>query len=141
MPDSGHFSSAATRASCASSSATPTSRTMRVSPAINRADSIFQTASIVRCISVLVTRTDHITLVDLVAELHRQRTDRPREWSRDVHGRLVGLQGQQRVLGRDDLSGLDEDLDDCDVGEVAESGNLDVQRTVLTRGPGSAGRG
>src|SRR5882724_12872211 len=56
MPDSGHCSSAATRASCARSSATATSRTMRVSPAINRADSIRQTASIVRWVPEDVTR-------------------------------------------------------------------------------------
>ena len=45
MPDSGHCSSAATRASWARSSARPTSRTMRVRPAMSRADSIRQTAS------------------------------------------------------------------------------------------------
>ncbi len=50
-PDSGHCSSAATRASCASSSARPTSRTIRASPAISRADSIRQTASITRWVS------------------------------------------------------------------------------------------
>ena len=49
--DSGHCSSAATSASWASSSARPTSRTIRASPAISRADSIRQTASIVRWIS------------------------------------------------------------------------------------------
>ena len=47
-PVSGHCSSAATSASCASSSARPTSRTMRASPAISFADSILQTASIAR---------------------------------------------------------------------------------------------
>src|SRR6266480_4708183 len=51
MPDSGHCSSAATRASWARSSATATSRTMRVSPAINRADSIRHTASIARWVA------------------------------------------------------------------------------------------
>src|ERR671917_249878 len=50
-PDSGHFSSAATSASCARSSARPTSRTMRASPPISRADSIRQTASIARPVS------------------------------------------------------------------------------------------
>lgn len=59
MSDSGHCSSAATRASWASSSAMPTSRTMRVSPAITRADSILHTASMARCVSVAVTATDH----------------------------------------------------------------------------------
>src|SRR6266851_5250602 len=51
MPDSGHCSRAATSASCASSSATPTSPTIRANPAISRADSIRQTASIVRWVS------------------------------------------------------------------------------------------
>ena len=51
-PDSGHCSSAATSASWARSSARPTSRTIRARPAISRADSIRQTASIVRLTSV-----------------------------------------------------------------------------------------
>src|SRR4030088_2196746 len=58
-PDSGHCSRAARRASCASSSATPTSRTIRVRPAMSLGDSILQTASIARCVSVAVTATDH----------------------------------------------------------------------------------
>src|SRR5438552_234589 len=56
MPDSGHCSSAATSASWARSSATATSCTMRVNPAINRADSIRQTASIARWVADDVTR-------------------------------------------------------------------------------------
>ena len=55
-PDSGHRSSAATSASCARSSARPTSRTIRARPAMSRADSILQTASIARWVSVAVTR-------------------------------------------------------------------------------------
>ena len=58
-PVSGHCSSAATSASCASSSARPTSRTMRASPAMSRADSMRQTASMARWVSVAVTATDH----------------------------------------------------------------------------------
>src|SRR5690348_17165295 len=60
MPDSGHCSSAATSASCASSSASPTSRTIRATPAIILADSILQTASMVRWVSATVTATHHI---------------------------------------------------------------------------------
>src|ERR1700681_2706581 len=60
-PDSGHCSSAATRASCARSSARPTSRTIRVRPAMSLADSILQTASIARCVSVAVTATNQCT--------------------------------------------------------------------------------
>src|SRR5207253_3644443 len=51
-PEVGHCSSAATRASCASSSAVPMSPTRRASPAMSRADSIRQIASIVRCASM-----------------------------------------------------------------------------------------
>src|SRR4029453_9461668 len=47
-PDSGHWSSAAMSASWARSSATPTSRTIRASPAMSRGDSIRQTASMAR---------------------------------------------------------------------------------------------
>src|SRR5260370_39477027 len=58
-PDFGHCSSAATRASCARSSARPTSRTIRASPAMSLGDSILQPASMARCVSVAVTATDH----------------------------------------------------------------------------------
>src|SRR5437899_3448540 len=51
-PSAGHCSSAATRASCASSSAVPMSPTRRASPAMSRADSIRQIASMARCASV-----------------------------------------------------------------------------------------
>src|SRR6266508_2312229 len=51
MPVCGHCSSAATSAPCARSSARPTSWTRRVRLAISLADSIRQTASIVRWIS------------------------------------------------------------------------------------------
>src|SRR6266852_5931574 len=51
-PSLGHCSSAATSASCASSSAVPMSPTTRASPAMSRADSIRQIASIARCTSV-----------------------------------------------------------------------------------------
>src|ERR1700680_1787857 len=47
IPDCGHCSSAATRASCARSSGRPTSRTIRARPAMSLADSILHTASIV----------------------------------------------------------------------------------------------
>src|ERR687885_730136 len=57
IPVCGHRSSAITRASCARSSATPTSRTIRVSPAMSRADSILQTASMARWVSDMVITT------------------------------------------------------------------------------------
>src|SRR6266705_1007934 len=62
-PDSGHCSSAATRASCANSSARPTSRTIRARPAMILADSILQTASIAPCVEEAVKATHH-SIVD-----------------------------------------------------------------------------
>src|SRR5881396_160003 len=53
-PETGHCSRAATRASCASSSAVAKSPTMRASPAMSRADSMRQIASIARCASETV---------------------------------------------------------------------------------------
>src|SRR5690606_4019327 len=55
-PASGHCSSAATSASCASSSAVPTSPIRRARLAMSRGASIRQTASIARWASELVTR-------------------------------------------------------------------------------------
>src|SRR5580658_1685369 len=72
-PDCGHCSSAATSASCARSSATPTSRTIRVRPAMIRGDSIRQTASITRRISVALTANDHITFDPRVQANERRR--------------------------------------------------------------------
>src|SRR5258705_263498 len=51
-PDSGQRSRAATSASCARSSASPTSPTIRARLAISLADSIRQTASMVRWVSM-----------------------------------------------------------------------------------------
>src|SRR5262245_58427622 len=72
MPDSGHRSSAATRASWARSSATPTSRTMRAIPAMTRADSIRQTASIARWVSEAATASDHTASSSASASARRQ---------------------------------------------------------------------
>ena len=47
------------------------------------------------------------------------------ERGRHVHRRLVGLERQQRVVDRDGVSGRDVDLDDRDVGEVADVRDLD----------------
>src|SRR2546429_9163539 len=59
-PDSGHRSRAATSASCARSSARPTSPTIRVRPAMSFADSILQTASTARWVSEAVTAPNQI---------------------------------------------------------------------------------
>src|SRR5688572_19806291 len=80
IPDAGQSSSAAISASCARSSATDRSRTMRIRLAMRRGDAIRQMASTARCVSVAVTATDHIIrsaadasrrllLLELLAEL------------------------------------------------------------------------
>src|SRR5882672_10495841 len=62
-PAVGHCSSAATSASCASSSAEPMSPTVRASPAMSRADSIRQIASIARCVSSVTATARSCALV------------------------------------------------------------------------------
>src|SRR5881397_3741490 len=77
MPDSGHCSSAATNASCAKSSARPTSRTIRASPAMSLADSIRQIASTVSltsdsCTALLVLLGLLADAPLLIAQLRRE---------------------------------------------------------------------
>ncbi len=76
-PTRGQRSSAATSASCASSSARPTSRTMRARPAMSRADSMRQTASIARWVSAAATAADHTTPVARPQARARRRDARP----------------------------------------------------------------
>src|SRR5207244_3039696 len=67
-PDRGHCSRAATRASWPASSARPTSRRIRAAPATMRADSIRQTASMVRRVrscSDEVGILEHLTDLEL----------------------------------------------------------------------------
>src|SRR5687767_11588065 len=91
-PDCGQFSSAATSASCASSSAWPTSRTIRVSPAMSRADSILQTASMVRWIrSAAVTAADHSIFVLPAQAGLRLHLNKPGGGFLDVGGEVLHL--------------------------------------------------
>src|SRR5713101_9081012 len=100
-PESGQRSSAATRASCASSSARPTSRTIRARPAMILADSIRQTASIARCVSVAVTATNHITFGSLV----QHRAGHGQFTRSDLRLALLSL--ASKVLRRDDLANFE----------------------------------
>src|SRR5215472_2874096 len=68
MPRTGHCSSAITKASCASSSAAPTSPVMRARPAMRRGASIRQTASIAERVAwwlSTVVRPHHLKDVGL----------------------------------------------------------------------------
>src|SRR5882724_11228816 len=98
-PDFGHCSSAATRASCARSSARPTSRTIRARPAMSLADSILQTASIARCVSVAVTcyRSHHLQSVSATPSAPRLGLAGPP--LQFLAQRLLA----RGVLGREDL--------------------------------------
>src|SRR5215213_6033022 len=64
-PVSGHCAKAATKASCARSSASPTSRTIRTSPAISLVDSRRQTASTASRVVELVTHSMRSRLAQL----------------------------------------------------------------------------
>src|SRR5256885_11297971 len=99
-PDSGQRSSAATSASCARSSARPTSPTMRVSPAMTLADSIRHTASMARWVSDVVTASPRSPRFSWGEELLEYGGERGRRY-------VVGLTGERAQLrARDDLREL-----------------------------------
>ena len=67
-------------------------------------------------------------LAHLVADLDQHRLDGAVAIGRHVHGRLVALQRDQRVVGLDRVARLDMDLDHRDVLEVPDVGHLDLDR-------------
>src|SRR5258708_10938974 len=124
-PASGHCSSAATRASCASSSARPTSRTMRARPAMTLADSILQTAWIARCVSEAVTATDHSIFIG------RRKAESCRRRSARLAALLLDLLAELLFPLRELAGGVAgsavwrlEDLPDLDLG-ILEGGALE----------------
>ena len=85
-------------------------------------------------------REDHTPLRDLVAELDLELGHRARLRRGHVHGGLVALQGQERVVDRDLLPRADMDLDDRDVLEVTDVGDLDLDGhgiSLRVRGSGA----
>src|SRR5689334_19271631 len=102
-PDSGHCASAATSASWARSSARPTSRTRRVSPAISRADSIRKTAAIARSVSAAMRQPTNASAVRvqgalLLGDLLANAV---------LLGAQLGRELLAEVLGLEDLADLD----------------------------------
>src|SRR6187402_2166336 len=96
-PVSGHLSIAASSASCARSSARPTSRTIRARPAIRRADSIRQTASIARVASAAASSGALVGVLHLLREVlhlkhlsHLYPTVLPRAAAGPLHRLLLG---------------------------------------------------
>ena len=63
-----------------------------------------------------------------IADLHGKLLDDPIDGSGHVHRRLVGLERDQRVLGGHGVADRDQDLDDRDVVEVPDVGDLDLDR-------------
>src|SRR5688572_29899578 len=117
----GHCSSALTSASWARSSATPTSRTYRASPAMSRADSMRYTASIARWVSEADIAADH-TRGASAAQARSGRAGPP-------PGRGVA-HGVEARGGRLDVGG--------EVGHLLHLADLDrlVLRGRAARGPG-----
>ena len=74
---------------------------------------------------------DRRALADLVADLDQHLGHGARRGARDVQRGLVGLQGEQRVLGVDLVAGRDVHLDDRHGAEVADVGNLDLDTVVV----------
>src|SRR5581483_5137466 len=119
MPSSGHCSRAATKASCARSSASPTSRTNRASPAMRRGASMRQTASMAGRMSGWLTERDRSRevgrLVHLV-EIHLATADEVEELSGAFDGLFLRGDLEDRIA-RDQLFGLGEGA----VGDAASA--------------------
>ena len=76
-----------------------------------------------------------------VTLLHVHAFDHARDHCWHVHGRLVGLEGDQRVVDADTLSHRRQDIDDRDVLEVTEVGDTQLNEIhgIASRRPrGSA---
>ena len=86
-----------------------------------------------RRLPVGLQREDRRALGDLVADLDEQLPDRAGLRGRDVHARLVGLEHDQRILGRDGVAGRDQHLDHGDVGEVPDVRDGDLAHSSARR--------
>ena len=64
------------------------------------------------------------TLGDLVAQLDLHLDDAARLGGGDLHGSLVGFDGDQALFDGDGVTGLDQHLDDFDIVEITDVGNL-----------------
>ena len=84
---------------------------------------------------------DHAAGGDLVADLDAQFGDPAGGRRRDLHRRLVRLDRDQALLLRHVVPGLDQDLDDFDVLEIADIRNLQFARCHLFPFPLACGHG
>src|SRR6185312_13918537 len=73
---------------------------------------------------------DHGAFAHLVADLDDHGFHDAVARRRHLHRRLVGFQRYQGILGFHLVARLDEDLDDRDVLEITDVGNLDVDQTT-----------
>jgi hypothetical protein len=71
---------------------------------------------------------DERALLDPVAGLHLHLTHRAGGGRGDVHGRLVRLERDQRLLDRDGVARLHQHVDHADVLEVADDGDPDLEK-------------
>ena len=67
----------------------------------------------------------HDTFADLGTELDQDFLDHPFDGRRHVHRRLVGFERGDGVVDLDAVADLDEQVDDRNVGEVADIGDFD----------------
>ena len=81
-----------------------------------------------------VSRTTGVPIDHLVADGHQHLLDHAGVRRRDLHRRLVALDGDQALLDLDGVAGLDEDLDHRDLVEVADVGHEHRDRTAARRG-------
>src|SRR5262249_18696439 len=92
--------------------------------------------------AVRLEREQRAALLHAVAELDPKLAHDAAERGRHLHGRLVRLQRDQRLLRLDGVAGLHKHLDDRHVLEVADVGNQDLlDRHLCPRGQTVTGLG
>jgi hypothetical protein len=78
---------------------------------------------------------DQVADVDLVAQLELERAHHAAVAAGDLHRGLVALDGEQALLGTDGVALLDQHLDDGDILEVPDVGDLDLNQGHGVRFP------
>ncbi|MNF71502.1 hypothetical protein D3C84_534530 [compost metagenome] len=73
---------------------------------------------------------DQVTGTDFVIELDGNAFHHASGWRRDFHARLVGFQGDQRLVGHNGVAGLDQDFDDLGLARRTDVRNMDVLNAV-----------
>ena len=93
-----------------------------------------------RCGTCYLELENQVTGADFGVQLDQHFFHHAGSRRGDFHGGLVGLQGDQRLVGFDAVTSLDHDLDDLDLAVGANVRHVHVLQRSSSRGGGSRSR-